>query len=172
MIAVAVAVISHAPFSFLYHWKYAIQKDSLLHWSRRMDQAMIHVASAFMSYATSGNLKYFLLTSLFNLDSCYKHMFDPEVKPRRNQIRVFLAALLYTLPLLRRDEYELFGELWLVFLVCAWLFAAYPFGGWSHSLFHVVSFFIPPLLMIAAAQLPESQQQIRLAAQCVVRSAI
>jgi hypothetical protein len=168
--AVAVAVILHAPFSFLYHWKYAIRPNAILHWSRRMDQAMIHVASALLAYATSGNVKYFILTLLFNLDCCYKQLFYVEVRPRRNQTRIFLAILFYTLPLLRRDEIRLFTELWIVLLTSTWLFATYPFGGWSHALFHVVSYLVPPLLMVASLKLPACQQQVMFAAQCVVRS--
>lgn len=167
---VAIGICLHAPFSFIYHWKYANRTDSLTHWSRRMDQAMIHVASAFMSYGTSGNMKYFLINCLYNIDCCYKQLFDPVVKPFRNQIRVFLSMVFYSLPILRRGDFILFIELWMMLGICGWLFATYPVGGWSHAIFHLVAITLPPLLMIAACDLPTSQHQMLIAAQCAIRS--
>lgn len=46
VVAAAMAIVVHAPFSFIYHYKYAHSLPPGLarttHWSRRMDQAMIH----------------------------------------------------------------------------------------------------------------------------------
>lgn len=81
VIAVFIAITVHAPFSFLYHWKYAIELSPLQrssHWSRRMDHSMIHTASAIISYATSGSWQYTLANILFNMDCIYRQ-FQPKV---------------------------------------------------------------------------------------------
>ena len=76
VLAIAFAITVHAPFSFLYHWRYASSLPPGLprttHWSRRMDQSFIHVASAFMAYGTTGSLDYFLGNVLFNADCIYR----------------------------------------------------------------------------------------------------
>lgn len=74
--AIWLGITLHAPFSFLYHYKYAHQfTDStqrVSHWSRRMDHSAIHACSALFAYATSGSFKYFLVNLLFNADCIYR----------------------------------------------------------------------------------------------------
>jgi hypothetical protein len=169
LVAAALGIILHAPFSFIYHWKYAHRLPAGLprttHWSRRMDQAMIHVCSGCMAYATSGRWDFFLANALFNIDCIYRQ-FMKKVRPRRNQIRIFISLVAYTIPLLRRGDLILFSKIWLLFGISGWLFSKYPIGGWSHSVFHIVMAFVPPLLMTAAVELPASQPQLMVAAQC------
>jgi hypothetical protein len=171
VIAAAFGIIVHAPFSFIYHWTYAHRLPPGLartdHWSRRMDQAMIHVISASMSYATSGSVDFFLANLLFNVDCIYRQ-FKRKIRPRPNQIRIVISILAYTIPVLRRGDVFLFAELWAIFSLCGWLFMKYPIGGWSHSIFHMVVFLVPPLLLTAAIELPASQDQLHIAAQCAV----
>jgi hypothetical protein len=171
LVAAALGIVAHAPFSFIYHWKFAHRLPAGLprtnHWSRRMDQVMIHFCSACMSYATSGRADFFLVNVLFNLDCMYRQ-FIPKVYPRRNQLRIFLSLVAYTIPLLRRGDGELFLKLWSLFAVSGWLFSQYPIGGWSHSVFHIVMAFVPPLLMTAAVELPASHSQLEVAAQCAL----
>lgn len=175
VLAVAVGIILHAPFSFLYHYKYAHALPPGLarttHWSRRMDQSMIHVASAFMSFATSGSWDFFVANLLYNADCVYRQ-FKLKVRPRRNQIRIIISFLAYTMPILRRGDFVLFGRVWTVFLVSGWLFVTYPIGGWSHAVFHLIMTLLPPLLMTAACQLPAAQYQMRLAAECAAGVAV
>jgi hypothetical protein len=169
VIAAALGIICHAPFSFVYHWSYAHRLPAGFartnHWSRRWDQAMIHFCSAVMSYATSGQLDFFLANLLFNAD-CFYRQFQPEVRPRRNQVRIAISCVAYTIPILRRGDFELFGQLWGILSLGFFLFGAYPIGGWSHAAFHLVLFFLPPLLISAALELPASQGQLKIAAQC------
>ena len=69
VLALAFGIIVHAPFSFLYHYRYShtlTRTERTTHWSRRMDQCMIHAASALISYATSGNLVFFLVNAVYN----------------------------------------------------------------------------------------------------------
>lgn len=168
VMAVAFGILCHAPFSFLYHWKYAhaLGTARSTHWSRRMDQAMIHFASACMSYATSGSWDFFVANILFNADCMYRQLFKRAVKPRRNQVRLLISILAYTMPILRRGDWNVLLPLYATFGVSGWLFLFYPIGGWSHTAFHLVIALAPPLLMMAATELPRSQEQMRLAAMC------
>jgi len=170
-VAIAFGITIHAPFSFLYHWRFASTLPPGLprtnHWSRRMDQSFIHVASAFMAYGTTGNWDYFLGNVLFNGDCIYRQ-FKRKVRPRRNQIRIGLSILAYTFPILRRGDVVLFSECWLVLFVAGYFFVKYPLGGWSHSAFHLTIALLPPLLMKAAIQLDSSYEAIKTAAQCAM----
>ena len=76
VVAIWFGITVHAPFSFLYHYKYAHEiSDSsqrVAHWSRRMDHSAIHACSALLAYSTSGSFKYFLVNLLFNMDCIYR----------------------------------------------------------------------------------------------------
>jgi len=169
VLALAFGIILHCPFSFLYHWKYAILMPPGIarigHWSRRLDHSGIHICSAFWSYATSGSVAYFLLNLLYNGDCTYRQ-FEQKVQPRRNQIRILVSMLAYTAPLLCRGESDVFCRVWSIFIIAVWLFAAYPLGGWSHSAFHIVLVFVPPILLASACRLPVSISQINNAQLC------
>lgn len=77
VLAIAIGIILHFPFSFLYHWKYAIDLPPGLprigHWSRRLDHCFIHVISSCMALGTSGNWQYFYICCLFNFDCAMRH---------------------------------------------------------------------------------------------------
>lgn len=169
VVAVAAAIVVHAPFSFLYHWTYAVRPDNLQHWSRRLDQSFIHIASALVSYGTSGSWDYFVANALFNADCVYRQ-FRPTVRPRQNQIRITASILAYTLPILRRGDIHSFVQAWIVLALGGFLFSKYPIGGWSHSAFHMVMCVLPPLIMRVAATVPAAQAQMHLAAQCALAS--
>jgi hypothetical protein len=82
ILAVLYGVAIHAPFSFLYHWKYALAcspTERTSHWSRRMDHSMIHVASMFFAYASSSSWDYTCVNILFNADCAYRQ-FKPKVR--------------------------------------------------------------------------------------------
>jgi hypothetical protein len=168
-VAAAMGIVLHAPFSFIYHWRYAHRLPPGLarttHWSRRMDQAMIHFCSACMSYATSGRLDFFLVNFLYNAD-CFYRQFLTRVQPQRNQMRIGISVLAYSIPILRRGEFLLCSKLGVLFGISGWFFRKYPIGGWSHSVFHIFLAFIPPILMSAALELPASQSQLRVAVHC------
>jgi hypothetical protein len=83
---IALAICLHAPFSFLYHWVYAHSLPPIAriaHWSRRLDQVFIHVASALCAYGTSGSWDYFLANVIFNAHCSYRQ-FQTKVRPRTN----------------------------------------------------------------------------------------
>jgi hypothetical protein len=171
VIAGALGIILHAPFSFIYHWHYAHRLPPGLarttHWSRRLDQAMIHVCSACMAYATSGSWDFFVVNLLFNIDCIYRQ-FMTQVRPRRNQIRILISVVAYTIPILRRGDMRLFAEMWVLLGISFSFFRMYPIGGWSHSAFHLGMAFVPPMLMTSSIGLPASQDQLKVAAQCAV----
>ena len=168
-VAAAMGIVLHAPFSFIYHWRYAHRLPPGLarttHWSRRMDQAMIHFCSACMSYATTGRLDFFLVNFLYNAD-CFYRQFLTRVQPRRNQMRIGISVLAYMIPILRRGEFLLGSKLCVLFGISGWFFSTYPIGGWSHSVFHILLAFAPPILISAALELPASQSQLRVAVHC------
>lgn len=89
-----------------------------------------------------------------------------QVRPRRNQVRIAISILAYTIPILRRGDVWTFVKCWFVVLISGWLFVTYPLKGWSHSAFHLVISFLPPLLLQVAVELPVSKEQITLAVQC------
>lgn len=170
-LAAAIGVLVHAPFSIIYHWNYAHRLPSGLartnHWSRRMDQAMIHCQSAFFSYATTGRLDFFLMNIMLNMDCSYR-LFVEEIRPRRNQIRIGISIAAYILPLLTRGEIMAFFQLCFLFAISGWLFCKYPLGGWSHTVFHIVLNFIPPIIISTALDLLTSQRQLEVAAHCAI----
>lgn len=170
-LAAAIGVLCHAPFSIIYHWRYAHRLPPGLarttHWSRRMDQAMIHFQCACFAYCTSGRLDYFLVNALFNMDCIYRQ-FLQEVRPRRNQIRIAISIAALSIPLLVRGEVFLFLKLAFLFAVGGWLFGQYPIGGWSHSAFHIAMLFVPPILMTSALDLSSSQSQLEVATHCAI----
>mmetsp|Transcript_18992 Transcript_18992/g.40845 ORF Transcript_18992/g.40845 Transcript_18992/m.40845 type:complete len:469 (+) Transcript_18992:351-1757(+) len=171
VLALILGTCLHMPFSFIYHWTFAHKlhgKARINHWSRRMDQAMIHFASACFSYGTSGNVTYFLVAALFNLDSALRLLFSKHHRPRTNQMRILIAMIAYLWPILRRGDMDHFSLLFFILALGGWFFSKYPIGGWSHAAFHVVVSFITPVLINVAMELPSSQPQLKLAAQCSV----
>ena len=164
----ALGNLVHSPVSMYYHWRCATNvepSERITCWARRADNASIHFASICASYATSGRMDYCLLNLIFNVDSMFKQL-EKEVHPRRNQMRLGCSILMYLLPVLVNGHYALFGQFILMFGLGGYLFGAYPVGGWSHGLFHIVLSFLPYLVFQAAIPLPSSQQQIKLAVNC------
>lgn len=155
VLCIGVGIFIHNPASFLYHWKYCTDPtvlDKIDHWARRLDQSLIHLSGALWSYGVSGSPAYFALNLLYNLD-CIRCICQKVVKPRRNQCRIFLCAILYTAPLLfmadqsGEDSVTVFLHFWVVMLTGTFLFVSYPIGGWSQALFHLVLLFMPKILM-------------------------
>mmetsp|Transcript_8158 Transcript_8158/g.11710 ORF Transcript_8158/g.11710 Transcript_8158/m.11710 type:complete len:420 (-) Transcript_8158:127-1386(-) len=171
VLAVAIGIILHAPFSFMYHWLCAHHLPPgvarIEHWSGRLDKSFIHVMSTCISYATSGSWKYFLVCAILNADCIYRQ-FLPEVRPRRNLTRIGLSLTASTIPIFWRGEALLFGKIYSILTLMTWLFAKYPFGGWSHTAFHGAIMFLSPLFMTAACNLSSSRAQIQTAAMHAV----
>ena len=74
---ITAAICLHAPASFLYHWVYSHSLTPIArisHWSRRLDQVFIHIASALLAYGTSGSWDYFLVNLMYNGDCIYRQL--------------------------------------------------------------------------------------------------
>ena len=168
VLTVMLGIVAHAPFSFLYHWKYAhvlSPAERTNHWSRRMDQSMLHVQSCLSTYATSGTMDFFLVNVIFNIDCIYRQ-FERVVRPRRNQGRLGVAIVAWTIPILKRGDLEMFSQVIFLLAIGIYLFIRYPIGGWSHAAFHLVLLPLMPALMQIALELDSSQYEIQLAARC------
>jgi len=170
MIFIALGLVAHAPISFIYHWHYCTTlppgKARFDHWSRKLDQAFIHVASAFVSYGTSGRWDFFAANVIFNAYCAWCTLVSTTATPVKTQLRILVSIFSYTSPLLQRDDMDTFLLAWFVIGSALWLFATYPIRGWSHAAFHLTIALLVPILMEAAGELPASQEQIAKAAHC------
>jgi len=173
LVAIFLGIVLHAPFSFLYHWKCATVLspgiERLEHWSRRMDQSMIHVCNALLCFGTCGRWEYFLINVVYNLDCIFK-LFQPNCDPKRNKIRILISILGYTTPLLRTGCFGIFLACWFLILLSGFLFLTYPLKGWSHAAMHLVGTPVPVLLMVAGCSCAASKPQIMTAARCAILS--
>jgi len=171
VIAIIAGMVLHAPASITYHllcaYRIPAGPQRIDHWSRRLDQAMIHVISILWSFGSSGNWKYTLLSILLNVDSIYG-LYQRPFCPRKIVRRFAIALIVQSLPLFVSGDGFLTAQLILIFAASGWLFTRYPLGGYSHGMFHIVIAFAPPLFLAASTQLPNMQSQIRFAAACAV----
>lgn len=162
----------HAPCSIYYHLLCAFKLPSgpkrMTHWSRRLDQAMIHGMSVFHCLGYSGNVDYTLIVLAFSLDSAYRLFQNGVHRPRRILARMVLAFILPILPLLSHGRVLEFCQLIAIFAAGGWLFSAYPLGGWSHGAFHVVLALSNPITMRATTKLMMSQEAIEIGAKCAI----
>mmetsp|Transcript_10959 Transcript_10959/g.14700 ORF Transcript_10959/g.14700 Transcript_10959/m.14700 type:complete len:339 (-) Transcript_10959:107-1123(-) len=169
ILAAVAGIAIHLPFSVYFHWCCACTLapgiERLEHWSRRADQAGIHLVSALWSYSTSGSLPYFAMAALFN-GVCMRKHFEKEISVSGNRNRILMAVFLYLLPMLWRGEFLLFFSTFLVIVGGFGSFAFSPIGSWSHCLFHVVFFLLPPCIFAASMTLPMNQEYAALAARC------
>lgn len=148
---VALGQLLHLPFSMMYHIQMARKitgMDPVDNIYRVLDQMFILVASAIFTFATTGCIWYGALASLLAIlyaKWLLEDLGDVQAgrpqKPhkggppgRRKNILVMLIFQLF--PICLRGD-------WLSFLGCILSFGAgvlvfvkYPFGGWSHSIFH------------------------------------
>jgi len=170
-IAVALGYILHSPCSILYHYMCAFKLEPghrrMDHWSRRLDQAMIHVMGFFVNFGTSGNIKYTFFTFVFGIDCIYR-LFQPGFKPKSNQIRMASSFLLSIVPTIMYGYYDEFMKFLIIYGLSGWIFAAYPLGGYSHGIFHLIAFLACPLQLGMSTKLVLSQHAIRTAAKCAV----
>lgn len=172
ILTLVLGITLHAPCSMYYHWTASSRSvhERTIHWTRRLDQAMIHFACAMICMSTSGSWLYFGANCLVNADFFYRQ-FVPKVQPRRNQLRLCISVTLaYMLPLIRRQLWDVFGEVFILLSISFFLFTRYPIGGWSHTVFHLVMAFTPPLLFKAALSLESSHPALEQAAFCSSRS--
>lgn len=130
-----------------------------------MDQSMLHVASAMNSFGTCGFWDFFFVNAIFAADSIYRQ-FESQVQPNRNQNRLGVAIVAWTIPILKRGDLDMLCQVLGLLAIGIFLFVRYPIGGWSHAAFHVVLTPLMPLLMEIGTSIPASQEHMKAAAQC------
>ncbi len=168
-----IACTLHAPCSMYYHllcaYKLPPGPKRMDHWARRLDQAMIHFMSFMYAYTTSANTDYLLLTMAFNIDCMYR-LFQKGMRPKQTLYRMIMAFLFPVLPILFRGDVLTFFMLFTIYSVSGWLFSAYPFGGWSHCVFHFIIFLSNPILMKVSLNLDAQvvRESIDLASKCAL----
>ena len=141
ILSYTIGVLLHSPCSIYYHllcaYKLPPGPKRMDHWTRRLDQAMIHLMSSMFAYSTSASRDYFLLALAFNIDCMYR-LFQSGMRPGRTLIRMMVAFLIPVVPFIYRTEWMVVCQLGVIYGISGWLFTAYPLGGWSHGAFHLV----------------------------------
>jgi len=170
-LCIVIGFFVHSPFALYYHFACAFQLPPGLirldHWSRRMDQAMIHVLGMFWSYGLSGNLIYSLALIAFNADCIYR-LWQKDIRPKSSFNRQIILIGSWLLPLLMRGEWLEFFLIAIIYAIGGWIFAGYPFGGWSHTILHFVLILSNPIFLASSAKLSTSKESITIAATCAL----
>jgi hypothetical protein len=170
-ICVVLGYLLHSPCSIYYHlmcaFKLKTAPERINHWSRRLDQAMIHGMAVFINYGISGSLSYCLATLVFSFDSAFR-LFKPGFRPKSNQVRMLISLITTALPVIMNGSHEEFLQLLIIYAISSWIFLAYPFGGYSHGIFHLAMALSNPLQLSLSTRLLGSQDAIDLAAKCAV----
>lgn len=171
ILSIAFGIMLHTPCSMYYHLLCAFKippgPKRMDHWSRRLDQTMIHFISLFSCYGTSGSFDYMLIALAFSLDSMYR-LFQNGHRPKRILIRMILACLMPIAPLVTRGLLLEFMQLLVIYGLSGWLFSAYPIKGWSHGTFHLLLTGANPIFFKVSASLSSSQEAISIAAKCAL----
>ena len=170
-ISVALGYMLHSPCSMFYHYLCAYKLDTaprrMDHWSRRLDQSIIHFLGCFVNFGTSGSIAYCLMTLAFSVDSIVR-LFKPGFRPKENQIRMVLTMSFSVMPAVIYGYYDDAAKIALIYAISAWIFAKYPFGGYSHGIFHLVAALATPIQLGMSTRLIASQEAIDIAAKCTV----
>ena len=170
-ISVALGYILHSPCSMFYHYLCAFKLDTapqrMHHWSRRLDQSMIHILGCFVNFGISGSIAYCLMTLAFSVDSIVR-LFKPGFRPKENQIRMVMTMLCSVMPAVIYGYYDDASKIALIYAFSAWIFAKYPFGGYSHGIFHLVAAMATPIQLGMSTRLIASQEALDIAAKCTI----
>ena len=128
---------------------------------------MIHAFSSLSAYAVNGSIHLIAGITFFNMECIYLQLLQ-QVIPRRNQLRLVISLLAFAIPILQRGDFldfvKIHGFMFLGFCI----FATYPFGGWSHAIFHLINMLVPPIMMKYVLELSPSQDQLNFAAKCAI----
>lgn len=170
---IAIGYLMHSPISILYHLLCAFKlppgAKRLDHWSRRLDQTMIHVMSAFICYGTSGSMRYFILAMVFAIDSGYR-LFQPLYRPTGCLVRMTICFLLPVLPAFAFGYYVEAMKCLIIYGFTGWIFINYPFGGYSHGIFHLVAALSTPVQLHLSTKTVVGKIALVTAAKCSLMS--
>lgn len=172
-IMIAIGYLIHSPVSILYHllcaFKLPFGAKRLDHWSRRLDQTMIHVMSAFICFGTSGSIRYFILAMVFAVDSGYR-LFQPLYRPTGCLVRMTICFLLPVLPAFAFGYYVEAMTCLIIYGFTGWIFTNYPFGGYSHGIFHLVAALSAPVQLHLSTKTAVGKIALATAAKCSLLS--
>lgn len=133
----------HLPTAVVYHLSAACGRlqDKIDNDLRRMDQTYTHMVAALYSYALSGSTTYAAVNCLVNFVFVWQLWRKSTHKDGRRWVSVLLSVLLYTLPMLYRQDTENYTWALAYFVMGGATFVPYVnynvFGGWGHSIFHL-----------------------------------
>lgn len=138
-------IVLHLPFSVAYHigcaqraFKNEDETEFL-----QLDQTFIHVTACFIALATSGSPLYAIQNTIAN--TCFiVTLWRYHPLDRLRQMNVFAAVVMYTLPLLLRQDYVNFFGAWVCFICSVLSLKLGKFNtpvpllyGWGHIIFHL-----------------------------------
>lgn len=138
-------LLLHMPFSQLYHLKcaWAPSMHQTCNPYVRLDLCMMHVTAAVYAFALCGGrgAPFLMATTAYNL-LCFASKWENgpwgELNSSKNMFQIGTATGLYMVPMLARGDWQNFSGTLASFCVGGFIFKFYPFGGYSHALFHVV----------------------------------
>lgn len=156
------SVALHMPFSVYYHLRVALSHAgkwplpcTIDNTPRRLDQTGIHLAHATAAVALSGGQIAFALAALAFNAAAVAQQWRREVAPLRNQRNIGLSVLLCVLPMIWRGDWADLSAAVAWGLPGVLLFSFYPFGGYSHAIFHVLMGGYSQALVMSTQRLAE-----------------
>lgn len=171
-VSIVMGYLLHTPCSIYYHLLCAYHlkpgKERIHHWSRRLDQVMIQVMGMFISYGLSSSATYTFLILLYVIDSAFRLFQSGPIRSKSNQIRMGLSIVLTVLPVAYHGFQKETAELVLIYATSFWVFLAYPFGGYSHGIFHIVIACTNPIQLAVSTKLWSSRENVQTAAKCAI----
>lgn len=171
LISICIGSLLCSACSFNYHLMCAFVLppgiSRIYHWSRRLDQSMIHVMSIFWCYASTCNRLYILISIAFNMDSIYR-ICQKKFWPKRIISRIAIAFIIHSLPIILNETLKFNILYLLIHCTCLWLFHNYPFGKWSHTIFHLFVTTVPAMIMEASMKSERNKEPIEIAAICML----
>jgi hypothetical protein len=138
----------HMPFSQMYHLKCAL--DTEMHQTSnpyvRLDISNIHVASAVYAYTLYGPadswfapfMAVVIAWNAYSAASKWRNGPWGQLGSTRNLVEIVGSVLLYAAAMLARGDIVNLCGMMTSFVVGGLVFKFYPFGGYSHAIFHVI----------------------------------
>lgn len=120
--------------------------------SPRMCMCMCPQVSIVFAYALSGGSVACLVCSCLFNGLAIEKQWRPDVIPARNQRNLTIAGFMHTAPLVWRQDWRNLSMAISFIVPSAFCFIRYPFGGYSHALFHVLSTGVFHAFLLSASQ--------------------
>jgi len=158
MSILTVPVLLHLPVSMSYHFQLAwrVLKHSVDCNPRRLDQTFVHLASIGTSIGLSTDITWSAVCCLFNIYFIRRLWTKKEAQVLERMVNIGIAVLLYGIPVLAR------GDIWhfvggASFFLSGAVAMLLRFGGWGHTVMHIMLGGIYYNVMRAAEVMQSSQ---------------